>query len=60
MKIRRRAGKSSVTFAPPEADKSTDIAMGTNQAYESVQPHHHSTGSGECTQEEVMCDLPTV
>ena len=54
MKIRHRAVKSS------EADKSADIAMDTNQAYESVQPHHHSTGSGECTQEEVIYDLPTV
>ena len=54
LKIRHHAVKSS------EDDKSADIAMDTNQAYESVQPHHHNTGSGGSTQEEVIYDLPIV
>ena len=61
LKIRRHAAKSSVTF---EADKSADIAMGTNQAYESVESRYQ-TGGGGCTQggpqgEEVIYELPTV
>ena len=53
-----------MTFEPPEADKSVDIAMGTNQAYESVESRYQ-TGGGGCTQggpqgEEVIYELPTV
>ena len=64
LKIRRHAAKSSVTFEPSEADKSADIAMGTNQAYESVESRYQ-TGGGGCTQggpqgEEVIYELPTV
>lgn len=45
---------------PPEAVKSTDIDMGTNQAYESVDARYQT--GGRCIHEdaEVIYELPAV
>ena len=46
----------------PAADKSADIAMGTNQAYESVDTRYQAGRLGRipAQEDEVIYELPTV
>lgn len=59
IKLRVRASGSR-SQVPPKTEKSADIPMGTNQAYESVDVRYQAGGRRNQEGEEAIYELPAI